>query len=221
MDDYSEIEEESIEQTAVVEYEEERPLNMYSLLKDKANIEEIAEELLSGTLTQYDIKRKDTLDRFLDFVIQKVRTGKHYIISEAYPSKRMEDLSLEKLVIELINEHLFPDIIFKILKYMARNIHDADSNLYLAYLITSDGIIRSLYETFLLFKKDILESDRDKRTLNVKRIQQFPPATEHRFSSPLDAAARFKYVLEFIALKQNVEHIYKKPELVLSDILEK
>ena len=145
-------------------------------------------------------------------------TGKAYILSAAYPTKRMEDEELEKKIVELINVHLYPDIVFKILKYLARNVHDADSNLYLAFLITSDEVIKSIYDTFSLFKKDIFEADRNKRTLNVKRIQQFPPATDHRFSSPLDAAARFKYVLEFIAMKQNVEHIYKKSDLSLTGI---
>ena len=196
----------------------DKSINIYSMLKENAKLEDVANEILSDTFGEYDIFRKDIIDKFLDFVIMKVRTGKAYILNAAYPTKRMEDEELEKKIVELINVHLYPDIIFKILKYLARNVHDADSNLYLAYLITSDEIIKSIYDTFLLFKKDILEPDREKRTLNVKRIQQFPPATEHRFSSPLDATARFKYVLEFIALKQNVEHIYKNYELSLAGI---
>ncbi|HQP49841.1 MAG TPA: hypothetical protein PKX12_14020, partial [Spirochaetota bacterium] len=124
---------------------------------------------------------------------------------------------LEQRVIEMLNIHLYPDIIFKILKYLTRNIHNSDTNLHLAFLIQSDEIIKSIYDTFLLIKKDIFIPDANKRTLNVKRIQQFPPATGNASSSPLDAAARLKYVLEFLALKQNVAHLYRQEDLLLSE----
>jgi hypothetical protein len=219
MEDYTEnSESQALDKKPLEDLQQEPSINIYSLLKENANLEDIANQILFGTFSDYDILRKDIIDKFLDFVILKVRTGKAYIVSAAYPTKRMEDEELERKIVELINAHLYPDIVFKILKYLARNVHDADSNLYLAFLITSDEIIKSIYDTFILFKKDIFEADRNKRTLNVKRIQQFPPATDHRFSSPLDAAARFKYVLEFIAIKQNVEHIYKKSDLSLTGI---
>ena len=143
----------------------------------------------------------------IGYLTMKLPYGTPFTLSQAFPFVKDKIVALG-----------FPDIIFKVLKYLARNVHDADSNLYLANLITSDEIIKAIYDTFTLFKNDIMDPDRDKRILNVKRIQQFPPGTEHKFSSPLDAAARFKYVLEFIALKRNEDHIYKKSDLSLTGI---
>ncbi len=59
---------------------------------------------------------------------------------------RMIDAELERKIVELINEHLYPEIVLRILKYFTRNIHDADANLHVAWLIRSDAIIRSIYE---------------------------------------------------------------------------
>ncbi len=191
-------------------------MDIETLLKEEADLSEAAEAIIEGTFVSLDILRKDSLDRFLDFVIFKARTGTPEIISLAYPSMRMNDRELERKIIELINIHLIPEIILRILKYLARNTYDADSNLYLAQLIRSDEIIRPIYETFLLFKKDIWENDPKRRTLNVKRLQQFPAATDNRGSSPLDAAARFKYILEYIAMRKNVDHLYKREDILLS-----
>ena len=119
---------------------------------------------------------------------------------------------------QLINEKLYPEIVLKLLKYFTRNNRDPDTNLYLAYMINSEDIIRAIYETYLLFKNDIFVSDPDRRTMNVKRIQQVSPRTENKFASPLDAACRFKYILEFIALKQRVDHIYTMSDLLLTDV---
>ena len=153
---------------------------------------------------------------FLDFVYFKVQTGYWDNFNEAYPVRRMNDRVLEEKVREVINIHLYPDIVLKILKFITRNLHDSDTNLYIASLVYSEEIIRSLYETYLLFKKDIFISDPDKRSLNVKRVQQFSPRSDNKLSSPLDAAARLKYILEFLSLRNRVEHIFKKEDLLLS-----
>jgi hypothetical protein len=192
-------------------------LKIEKLLREEKKLEDIAELILEGSYQSVDVFKKDSMDRFLDFVIGKVRTGSYYIPSLAYPARRMSDKELEIKIIELINVHLNPEIIFPILKYFARNIKDSDKNLYLAYLITSDNIIQSIYETFLLFKKDIFSPEPEKRSLNVKRIQQFPPTVDSSASSPLDAICRFKYILEFISLKQKVEHIYTADKIKLTN----
>ena len=54
------------------------------------------------------------------------------------------------------------------------------------------------------FKKDIFKKDKEARATNVKRLQQYVSAAEDRFSSPLDAACRLKYILEYIALNNDV-----------------
>ena len=191
-------------------------LDIESLLKEE-NLESAGQKIIEGTFKAFDIQNKDSLDKFIEFVTFKAKTGYSYILNLAYPTMRMNDMALEQRVIEMLNIHLYPDIIFKILKYLTRNIHNSDTNLHLAFLIQSDEIIKSVYDTFLLIKKDIFISDANKRTLNVKRIQQFPPATGNASSSPLDAAARLKYVLEFLALKQNVSHLYRQENLLLSE----
>ncbi len=195
--------------------EESKALNMGTLLKEK-DLELVASTLLEDTFRDTDILRKDSLDRFLDFVIFKIETGMPHIIHMAYPSKRMMDAEIEAKVIELINVHLYPEIVLRLLKYFTRNIHDADTNLHLAWLVNSEEIIRSIYDTFILLKNDIFTIDPGKRTMNVKRIQQVSPRTENRSASPLDACCRFKYILEFIALKQHVEHIYTAEDLLLA-----
>lgn len=199
-----------------LEREEEKRIDV--LLREEDDLEKIAQVILEYPFQDIDILKRDSLDKFLDLVILKVRTGNSYIPSLAYPTKRIADKEIEEKIIKLINIHLYPDIIFRILKYFARNIHDSDTNLYLAYLITSDEIITAIYETFLLFKKDIFENDSTKRVINVKRLQQFPLRTGDSFSSPLDAACRFKYILEFIALKQNVKHIYSEKDIYLTQV---
>ncbi|MBN2401711.1 MAG: hypothetical protein JXN64_04870 [Spirochaetes bacterium] len=191
-------------------------LKIEKLIREEKNLESVAELILEGSYHSVDIFKKDSIDRFLDFIIAKVRTGSYYIPTLAFPTRRMSDQELEDKIIKLINVHLNPEVIFPILKYFARNIKDSDKNLYLAYLITSDDIISAIYETFLLFKKDIFSPDPEKRVLNVKRIQQFPPTVDTSASSPLDAVCRFKYILEFIAIKQKVEHIYTADKIKLS-----
>ncbi len=189
--------------------------NFEDFLKND-NLAEVAERLTEGALDMADFMRKDIIDRFLDFVFFKVQTGNVDLPSMAYPTKRMLDGALEKKVIELINEHLYPEIIFRLLKFFTRNIHDADTNLYVANLIYSEDIIRSIYDTYRLFKKDIFDGDRDRRTLNVKRIQQYSPRSDNRMSSPLDAAARLKYILEFFLVKYPSMRLYAREDLLMS-----
>lgn len=195
-------------------FQQSRFINIDLLLKEK-DLESTAGLLLEDTLRDTDIMRKDSLDKFLDFIIFKIRTGIPFIINAAYPTKRMLDKEIEKKVMELINVHLYPEILLKLLKYLTRNLHDSDANLQLAYLITSDEIIRAIYDTFLLLKKDIYIMDPEKRSRNVKRIQQVSPRTDNKIASPLDASCRLKYILEFISLKQNVGHIYTGDDLLL------
>ena len=138
-----------------VELEKADFLKIEKLIKEEKKLENVAELILEGSYQSVDIFKKDSIDRFLDYIITKVRTGSYYIPSLAFPTRRMNDKELEDKIIQLINVHLNPEIIFPLLKYFARNIKDSDKNLYLACLITSDEIINSIYETFLLFKKDI------------------------------------------------------------------
>ena len=196
--------------------EEKQIKDIESLLRERKPLAEIAQYILEGAFVELDMERKDSLDRFLEFVYSKVQRGNPYIIHLAYPTKRMTDTELETKVKELINVHLNPDIVLPLLKIFTRNVHNADSNLYIAYLIEADNIIKSIFDTYLLFKKDIFEIDKEKRTQNVRRIQQFLAHIESESASPLDAAARLKYILEFIALKQNVRHIYTMDDIALS-----
>lgn len=190
-------------------------VNFDDLLKND-DLAEVAGLLTEGALDMADFMRKDIIDRFLDFAFFKVQTGNVDLPSLAYPTKRMLDTVLEKKVIELINEHLYPEIIFRLLKFFTRNIHDADTNLYIANLIYSENIIKSIYDTYALFKKDIFNTDRDRRTLNVKRMQQYSPRSDNRMSSPLDAAARLKYILEFFLVKYRLTHLYTREDLLMS-----
>ena len=199
-------------------YTFEKALDIGTLLKTERDLQRIADILVSGTYEDFDLYMKDSLDKFLDFIIEKAGTGIPEIINLAYPTKRIADGEMEAKIIRLLNEFLFPDIVLKILKYMTRNIHDSDTNLHLAVLITSDDIIRSIYETFLLFRRDIGENDARRRILNVKRIQQFPPATDDSASLPLDAACRLRYVLEFFMTRRRVDHLYTRADLSLTGI---
>ncbi len=194
-----------------------KAVNIDNLLKER-DLDLIASTILEDTLRDTDILQKDLLDRFLDYVIFKISTGMPYIIHQAYPAKRAIDKELEDKLIRLINENLYPEIVLKILKYFTRNNHDSDTNLYLAYLINSEDIIRAIYDTYVLFKNDIFVSNPDRRSINVKRIQQVSPRTENKVTSPLDAACRFKYILEFIAIKQRVDHIFSMSDLQLTDV---
>jgi len=189
------------------------------LLRVDDDLEKISNIIMEGTYKDHDLMRKDSLDRFLDHVFFMIKTGYYYIINLAYPTKRMLNKQIEEKIIKLINIYLYPEIVYKLLKHFASNIHNSDTNLYLAYLIVSDEIIMSLYNTFLLFKKDIFEPDPDKRCINVKKIQQFSPRSDNKFSSPLDSACRFKYILEYIALKLNVEHLYSISDISLTNNL--
>ena len=217
MDDFLE----NPEDVLAAEEEERRRYSTYyktieGMLKENRPLDEIADDIISGTFEDFDIQKKDSIDKFLDFVFLKVKTGVPHIISLAYPAMRITDSQLEDKIEKLINLYLHPEIIFTLLKFFTRNIHNSDTNLYLANLITSEDIIRSLFDTFALFKADIAIVDPNRRTLNVKRLQQFHPGTDNRFSSPLDAAARFKYILEFISLKQNTGHIFTRDNLQLT-----
>lgn len=178
--------------------------------------EYIANFLTEGTLEMDEFMKRDVLDRFLDYVFFKVQTGGVEILNLAYPTKRMLDRDLEKKIMELMNEHLYPEIVYRLLRFFTRNVHDSDSNLYLANLIYSEEIIRAIYETYCMFKKDIFISDPDQRAMNVKRIQQYSPRADSRQSSPLDAAARLKYILEFFLIKNPNLKVYTKEDLLLS-----
>lgn len=182
-------------------------INFDKILRNE-KLELVAEKLVESTFVEQHFMRKDAIDRFLDFAYFKVQTGKYDIIHMAYPTKRMHDRELETKIKILINELLYPEIVLRILKYFTRNIHESDTNLYIANLIESEEIIQSIYETFNLFKKDIFIYNTDQKSLNVKMIQQFSPQSDYRLSLPLDACARLKYVLEFFYIKQNVKHIF-------------
>ena len=173
--------------------------------------------ILEASHEEFDFMHRDILDRFMDFVYFKTKTGYWEEFNDAYPAKRMYDQILEKKIMEILNEHLYPDIIYKILKFITRNIYEPDNNLFIANLIYSKEIIRSLYNTYVLFKKDIHAGDKEKRFLNVQKIQQFPTQiNNNELSSPLEAAAKLKYVLEFLSLKNNTDDIFKKEDLLLS-----
>ena len=195
--------------------QESRFIDFEFLLKSE-NLDVVAEIIIEGTYSEMDFMRKDIIDRFIDFIYFKTQTGHIEIPHMVYPLKRMMDKDLEKKVVALINEHLYPEIVLHVLKFFSRNIHDPDSNLCLANLIVSDEIITSVYETYRLFKKDIFISDPDKRTLNVKRVQQFSPRSDNKLSSPLDQAAIYKYILEFFANRRDVSNIYTAEDLMLS-----
>jgi hypothetical protein len=190
--------------------------NFEEMLKSN-EVEAVARRLSEGSLEMADFMKKDIIDRFLDFVFFKVQTGTIDIPHMAYPTKRMMDRDLEKKIIDLINIHLYPEIIFRLLKIFMRNVHDSDTNLYVANLIHSEDIIKSIYDAFKLLKRDIFILDRDKRALNVKRIQQYSPRSDNKLSSPLDAAARLKYILEFLLIKYKVGHLYEARDLLLYD----
>ena len=192
-------------------------INFDELLKSH-DLQTVAAMLTEGALEMSDFMKKDVIDRFLDFIFFKIQTGNVDIPSMVFPTKRMLDSLLEKKIIELINVHLFPEVIFRLLKFFTRNIHDADTNLYIANLIYSEEIIKAIFDAYKLIKKDIFMSDRDKRTLNVKRIQQYSPRSDNKQSSPLDAAARLKYILEFFSIKYNVSHIYTKKDITFSQM---
>lgn len=192
--------------------EKSQLINFEKIIKNE-KLEDIAEKLIESTFVEQHFMRKDAIDRLLDFAYFKIQTGAFYVIHMAYPTKRMHDRDLESKIIKLINEHLYPEIVLRILKFFARNIHDSDTNLYIANLIESDLIIRSVFETFRLFQKDIYIYEPEKKALNVKRIQQFSPQSDLNLSLPLDACARFKYILEFFYIKQKVSHIYSLDDI--------
>ncbi|MFC1670472.1 hypothetical protein ACFL20_08770 [Spirochaetota bacterium] len=176
----------------------------------------VADKIVELSYLVDDFMKKDAIDRFLEFVFFKIQTGYMDNPNLAYPTKRMIDEDIEKKVIVLINEHLMPEIIIKVLKVFSRNVHDSDSNLYIANLINSDIIIKSIFDTFKLFKKDIFKKDLNERAMNVKRIQQYSSRSDNKLSSPLDAVVRLKYILEFFMTKMSVSHIYTKEDLNLS-----
>ncbi len=188
----------------------------FELLLKTDDLESVAARIIESSYEEVDFMRMDTLDRLLDFIYFKVQTGYMYIPHMAYATKRMMDRELESKVIDLLNIHLYPEIVLKLLRFFTRNINNSDSNLFFACLIKSEEIVRSIYDTFLLFKKDIFITDPNKRVLNVKRIQQFSSKSEIKLSSPLDACARLKYILEFFIINQNVNSIYSREDLLLS-----
>jgi len=195
--------------------QESRFIDFEFLLKSE-NLDVVAEIILEGTYGEMDFMKKDIIDRFLDFIYFKTQTGFADIPHMVYPIKRMMDSELEKKITVLFNDYLYPEIVLHLLKFFSRNIHNPDSNLCIANFITSDEIIRSVFETYRLFKKDVFIADPDRRALNVKRIQQFSPRSDNKLSSPLDQAAIYKYILEYLAIKNRVGHIYTAEDLLLS-----
>jgi hypothetical protein len=197
-----------------IDPEKSQLINFEKIIKNE-KLEDVAEKLVESTFVEQHFMRKDAIDRLLDFTFFRIQTGSFHVIHMAYPTKRMHDKELEARIISLINEHLYPEIVLRILKFFARNIHDSDTNLYMANLIESESIIRSVYDTFKLFQKDIYVYNADKKTLNVKMIQQFSPQSDIALSLPLDACARFKYILEFFYVKQRVSHIYTLDDIAM------
>lgn len=195
-----------------IDPEKSQLINFDKIIKNE-KLEDVAEKLIESTFAEQHFMRKDAIDRLIDFTFFKVQTGSFHVIHMAYPTKRMHDHELEGKIIRLFNELLYPEIVLRILKFFARNIHDSDSNLYIANLVESEAIIRSVYETFRLFQKDIFIYEPEKKSLNVKRIQQFSPQSDYKLSLPLDACARFKYVLEFFQIRQDVSHIYRPDDI--------
>jgi hypothetical protein len=195
-----------------IDPEKSQLINFEKIIKNE-NLEDVAEKFVESTYVEQHFMRKDAIDRFLDFIFFKTQTGYFHVIHMAYPFKRMHDRELEQRVISLINEHLYPEIVLRMLKFFTRNIHDSDTNLYMANLVESEAIIRSVYESFLLFKKDIFIYDMEKKCLNVKRVQQFSAQSDSALSLPLDACTRLKYVLEFFLIKYNLTHIYTSEDI--------
>lgn len=195
-----------------IDPEKSQLINFEKIIKNE-KLEDVAEKFVESTYVEQHFMRKDAIDRFLDFVFFRIQTGYFHIIHMAYPFKRMHDTELEERVIALINEHLYPEIVLRMLKFFTRNIHNSDTNLYMANLVESESIIRSVYESFLLFKKDVFIYDMEKKCLNVKRVQQFSSQSDSALSLPLDACARLKYILEFFLIKYNVTHIYTMEDI--------
>ena len=194
-------------------------VNIENILKSNLTVEDAAERIQDASLLEMDIlTKKDSLDRFLDFVHFKARTGYDFIEHMAYPSKRIGDAEIEEKARQLINIHLLPMIIFSLLKFFTRNVQNSDTNLYIAFLIESDDVVRPLFDTFCMFKKDVFKVDKEDRAMNVKKLQQYVASADDRFSSPLDAACRLKYILEYIALYHDVSHIYTKNDLLLQPL---
>jgi hypothetical protein len=191
-------------------------VNIENILRSNIPLEDAAERILDTVLMDNDlITKKDALDRFLDYIHFKARTGHDHIINLAYPTKRIDDEVVEAKIIELVNVHLVPGIIFPLLKFFTRNLQNSDTNLYIAQILEKDDVIRPVYETFVLFRKDVFNQNKDARTKNVKSIQQHTASVDDRTSSPLDAACRLKYILEYIAIKQDMSHLYTKENLSL------
>jgi|GEM_PF-230469 len=194
-------------------------VNIENILKSNIPLEDAADRILETVLLDSSmITRKDALDRFLDYVHFKARTGEDYILNIAYPSKKIPDEELERKIIELINIHLIPSIIFPILKFFTRNVQRSDTNLYIAHLLRSESVIRPVYETFLMFKKDVFIQDKDLRSKNVKKIQQYVASADEKYSSPLDAACRLKFVLEYISLENDTSAIYSPEDIRLAPV---
>ncbi|HOP62012.1 MAG TPA: hypothetical protein PK358_06095 [Spirochaetota bacterium] len=187
-------------------------INFDKIIKNE-KLEDVAEKLIESTFAEQHFMRKDAIDRLIEFTFFKVQTGAFYVIHMAYPTKKMHDAELEEKIIRLFNDLLYPEIVLRILKFFTRNIHDSDTSLYIANLIESEAIIKAVYDTFKLFQKDIFIYDSEKKSLNVKRIQQFSPQSDFRLSLPLDACARLKYVLEFFQIKYNVSHLYRPDDI--------
>ena len=172
--------------------------------------------ILESSDEKINFMHKDIFDRFIEFIYFKAQTGYWEEFNDAYPTKRMNDKILEKKIAEMLNEHLYPNIVPRILKFMTRNLYEPDTNLFIANLIYSKDIIRSIYETYLLFKKDVYSNNKETRYLNILKIQQFAVQHNNDLSSPLDAATKLKYVLEFLSLKNDLDDIFKKEDILLS-----
>ncbi|HQE59304.1 MAG TPA: hypothetical protein PLA54_08950 [Spirochaetota bacterium] len=192
-------------------------LNMNALIKNKLPLEAKAKLIIESTENEINLMQKDPLDRFIEYAFFKAKTGYPYIENLAYPTKRIVESDIEETIILLLNNHLMPEITFRILKFFTRNARNSDTNLYLAYLIKNEDLIKSIYETYKTFKNDIFKDDPEHRSMNVKSIQQYISVADNKFSSPLDAACRLKYILEYLSIKQNTSSIYTAKDLKISE----
>jgi hypothetical protein len=52
----------------------------------------------------------------------------------------------------------------------------------------------------------------------VKKIQQYVASADEKYSSPLDAACRLKFVLEYIALENDTSAIYSPEDIRLAPV---
>ena len=94
--------------------EKSQLINFERIIKNE-RLEDVAEKLVESTFVEQHFMRKDAIDRFLDFAFFRIQTGAFDVIHMAYPTKRMHDRDLETKIKSLLNEHLYPEIVLRIL----------------------------------------------------------------------------------------------------------